>query len=169
MCSIGGQQAVRERECEVGFQEEAFWQWDLEQEAHAIGAQTTGKFLVCFWVSNQRKLLLGRVKMKHLTLRGVPTSWEVDASGIMYLRSPACRENPVSCTSATSGFDNYWILFGLFLMPWTKDQWLYSGKERAQPGCYVGNQVGHKWDLYFAFSLCLRSVSIFTINCPVVS
>lgn len=167
----GGQQAVREREHEVGFQEKAFWQWDLQQEAYATGTQTTGKFLVCFWVSNQQKLFLGREwkwSTWHSEEAPHPGKWMPLEICTPYLCSPAFRENPVSCTSATSGFDNFWILFDPFLMPWTKYPWLCSGKERAQPGCYVGNQLGHKWDLYFAFSLCLRSGSIFTINCPAV-
>lgn len=167
VCSIGGQQAIREREYEVGFQEKAFWQWDLEQEVHAIGTQTTWKFLICFWMSNQQKLLLGR-EWKWSTWHSEETphlgKWMPQEICTPYLCFSACRENPVSSTSATSSFDNFWILFGLFLMPR-----LHSGKERAQPGCYVGNQLGHKWDLYFAFSLCLRSDSIFTIKCPVVS
>lgn len=165
MCSMGGWQTVREREYEDGFQEKAFWQWDLKEEAHATRTQTTWKFQACFWVFSQWEPFSGterkgstRHSEESLHLGQRVTQW----MSAPYLSFPTCRENAISCTFFSYfRFSLLLDTFDLFdcrgLCPW-----LHSGKEIAQPGCYIENQVGHKQDLYFAFGHFVSHMGVFS-------
>lgn len=79
-----------------------------------------------------------------------------------YLSFPTCRENAISCTFFSYfRFSLLLDTFDLFdchgLCPW-----LHSGKEIAQLGCYIENQVGHKQDLYFAFGHFVSHMGVFS-------
>lgn len=173
MCSMGGWQTVREREYEDGFQEKAFWQWDLKQEAHATRTQTTWKFQACFWVLNQWEPFSG-AERKGSTQHSEESlhlgQWMPQWMSAPCLSFPTCRENLVSCTFFR--YFRFWLLldtFGLsiamnsvpMIVLWKRqssDRLLHWESRRAQV----------RFILPF-LSLYLTCGSIFTLRCPGVS
>lgn len=165
MCSMGGWQTVREREYEDGFQEKAFWQWDLKEEAHATRTQTTWKFQACFWVLNQWEPFSGTERKgstRHSEESLQLGQWVTQWMSAPYLSFPMCRENPISCTFFS--YFRFLLLLDTFDLFGCHElcPWLHSGKEIAQLGCYIENQVAHKQDLYFAFGHFVSHMGVFS-------
>ena len=180
MCSMGGWLTVREREYEDGFQEKAFWQWDLKQEARATRTQTTWKFQACFWVLNQWEPFLG-AEWKGSTRHSEESlhlgQWMPQWTSAPYLSFPTCRENPISCTFFS--YFRFWLLLDTFGLFDCHEQWqlfhmavsmiVFSERESsARLLDWESGGAQARFILSFLL-LCLTCGSIFTLSCPNVS